>query len=324
MSYRLSRRTLLRLPQWFFFLASVYVGWRFVAFCRFALGEGSQAARPAGVEGFLPISALLGLRHFLATFTWDPVHPAGLTLFVVALVMALFFRKGFCGHVCPVGFVAARLGRLGRRLGLARSLPSWLEAVLRLPKYVLLAFFVFTTFFGMNAADIEQFLRSSYNLTADARMLAFFLHPGPLALTVLAVLAVLGLFLRGSFCRWLCPYGALLGLLARLGPTALVRDGEACSGCGRCRTVCPMDLPVTSGPRPMECTGCGACVVACPRGQRAVRFTFLGLAAPWWLTAAGVCGLFLAVYLTANLLGAWDATLPQTMLLRLYAAALGG
>ncbi|UJX42030.1 4Fe-4S binding protein [Desulfovibrio sp. JY] len=324
MSQRFSPSFWSRIPQWFFFLASLYVGWRFILFCRYAVGAGPEAARPAGVEGFLPISALLGARHALATGTWDPVHPAGLTIFLAALAMAFFFRKAFCGHVCPVGFVITRLGRLGQRLGLARSLPGWLEAMLRAPKYLLLAFFLFTSFFGMDAASIEQFVRSSYNLTADARMLLFFLHPGMIALIVLGCLFVLGVVFRGSFCRWLCPYGALLGLLAKIGPTSLVRDPERCTGCGRCRKVCPMDLPITAGPRPMECSGCASCVIACPQKASAVRFGFLGRPAPWWLTAAGACGVFALAYVAAHMAGTWRTRLPGDMLARLYAMTLGG
>ncbi len=324
MPYRLARRLLPRLAQWFFFLATLWIGWRFAAFCRFMAGSGPETARPAGVEGFLPISALLGARHALATATWDPVHPAGLTIFLAALAMALIFRKGFCGHVCPVGFVIVRLGRLGQRLGLARSVPGRLEIALRLPKYLLAAFFLYTAFFGMDLESIETFLRSPYNLTADARMLAFFTHPGPVAVAVLAGLAVLGLVWRGSFCRWLCPYGALLGLLARFGPTALARDASACSNCGQCRKACPMDLPLTAGARPLECSGCASCLLACPKPGQALSFTFAGRKTPWWLPAVGAAGVFLAFWLAAQALGLWDARLPAVMLKRFYAMALAG
>lgn len=324
MSYRLSRKTLSRLPQTFFFLATLWIGWRFFLYCRFAAGLGPETARPAGVEGFLPISALLGLRHALATWTWDPVHPAGLAIFLAALAMGLLFRKAFCAHVCPVGFVATRLGRLGQRWRLARSVPARLDAVLGLPKYLLLGFFLFTAFGGMDAAAIEGFLTSPFNITADARMLLFFTSPGPVAVVVLAALAGLGLVFRGSFCRWLCPYGALLGLLARLGPTALSRDAAGCTGCGRCRKACPVDLPLTTGPRPMTCTGCASCVIACPKDASAVRFRFAGRPAPWWLTAAGACAVFAAAYGAALAAGLWDTRLPAAMLARLYGAALGG
>lgn len=320
----LAPKFLSRLPQWFFFLASLAVGWRFYGFCRYALGAGPEAARPAAVEGFLPISALLGARLAATTGSWDPVHPAGLAIFLAALAMGFALRKGFCGHVCPVGFVATRLGRLGQRLGLARSVPAKWDAALGLPKYLLLAFFLYTTFFAMDAAAVAAFARSSYNITADARLLLFFTRPGLTAVVVLAVLAMLGLVFRGSFCRWLCPYGALLGLVAKIGPTALSRDAGACTGCGRCRKACPVDLPLDAGARPMTCSGCASCVVACPASARAVEFRFLGIGAPWWLTAAGTCAVFVVAFVAANVLGYWDSRLPSAMLARLYAMALGG
>ncbi len=324
MAFRFTPGKLSRLPQWFFFLASLFVGWRFFLFCRYAAGLGPEAARPAGVEGFLPISALLGARELAATGSWDPVHPAGLAIFLAALAMAFLFRKGFCGHVCPVGFVAARLGRLGQRLGLARSVGRRLDAALGLPKYLLLTFFLYTTCFGMDAAAVSGFLRSSYNMTADARMLLFFTRPGTTAVIVLAGLVLLGVVFRGSFCRWLCPYGALLGLFAKAGPTALARDAAACTGCGRCRKACPVDLPIEAGPRPMTCSGCASCVTACPSSARAVEFSFLGRRAPWWLTAAGACAVFALAYGAANAFGLWNTKMPTAMLARLYAMALGG
>ena len=70
----------------------------------------------------------------------------------------------------------------------------------------------------MDASGIEGFLRSSYNLTADARMLRFFTDPSALTVGIVGLLAVAGVVWRGAFCRWLCPYGALLGLLALVGP----------------------------------------------------------------------------------------------------------
>jgi polyferredoxin len=325
MSYRLSPKAVLRLPQWFFFLASLAIGVQFARFClAVTAGAAETVSRPAGVEGFLPISALLGLRRLVATGSFDPVHPAGLWILLAAMAMGLAFRKGFCGHVCPVGFVTTRLGRFGQRLALARSLPSRLDAVLGLPKYLLLGFFLFTTVFGLDLAGVEAFLRSPYNITADARMLLFFAHPSLTATIVLTILALLGLVYRGSFCRWLCPYGALLGLLARLGPTSLSRDAKGCTTCGRCRIACPMDLPITAGPRPMACTGCGSCVTACPRREPAIRFAFAGRPAPWWTTAAGSVGLFALAYLAAKTLGLWSSALPPAMLARLYALALGG
>jgi len=324
MAQHFSPRSLSRLVQWLFFLSSLWIGWRFFLFCQSVGTAGATLARPAGVEGFLPISALLGLRYALENGRWDPIHPAGLTVFLAALAMALLFRKAFCGHVCPVGFVVERLGRLGQRLGLARSVPRGLERLLRTPKYLLLAFFLVTVWFTMDGAGVAAFLHSSYNITADAKMLLFFLHPGLETVAVAGGLGLASLVWRGAPCRWLCPYGALLGLLALAGPLALARDSERCTGCGRCRRACPLDIPVASGRRPLECNGCAACVLACPTAAGAARLTLAGRTVPWWLPAAGALAVFVLAFAAARACGVWETTLPLSMLRRLYAMALAG
>src|SRR5512137_1888623 len=93
------------------------VGWEFWRFHAQAVGTGPvTAARPPSVESFLPISALVGLKRFVLTGYWDPVHPAGLTILLAAIVGALLARKAFCGWVCPVGTISRALEWLGEKL----------------------------------------------------------------------------------------------------------------------------------------------------------------------------------------------------------------
>ncbi|MEJ2246406.1 MAG: 4Fe-4S binding protein [Acidobacteriota bacterium] len=90
-----------------FTLFCIFVGYRFYCFYLWTLDRSETfVSRPPSVEGFLPISALLGLKRLALTGQWDPVHPAGLTIFIAALAIAFLFRKGFCGWICPVGFVS--------------------------------------------------------------------------------------------------------------------------------------------------------------------------------------------------------------------------
>ena len=75
-----------------------------------------SSPRPAAAEAFLPLSALLGLKRFLLTGQYDPIHPAGLTILLVALCTAILCRRGFCGYLCPVGWLSGLLARLGHGL----------------------------------------------------------------------------------------------------------------------------------------------------------------------------------------------------------------
>ena len=45
--------------------------------------------RPPGIEAFLPISSLISLKYWLVTGIINPVHPAGLIIFLMALVTAV-------------------------------------------------------------------------------------------------------------------------------------------------------------------------------------------------------------------------------------------
>src|SRR5512144_3050142 len=86
----------------------VVVGWigiRFVAWVK-GLEAGAVGARPAGVEGFLPISSLISLRHWFETGSLSRIHPAGLVILLLVLGTGLLLKKAFCSWICPVGIVS--------------------------------------------------------------------------------------------------------------------------------------------------------------------------------------------------------------------------
>ena len=83
---------------------------------------------------------------------------------------------------------------------------------------------------------------------------------------VLSLLTVGSFFMRNFWCRYLCPYGALMGLLAIFSPTRIRRCSDTCIDCARCAKACPYHLPVDdkNSIQSPECTGCLDCVSVCP------------------------------------------------------------
>jgi len=230
-------------------------------------GRAPGVGRPAGVEGFLPISALMSLRVWLAGGGIHPIHPAGLAILVAVVAMSTLLAKSFCSHVCPIGTISEALGRLGARLiGRLWVLPRWLDVPLRALKYLLLAFFLWATWVALDVPGVRAFLDSPYNRVADAKMLVFFARPSRLTVAVMGILVVGSVFIRDLWCRYLCPYGALLGVLGRLAPLKVTRDPATCTDCGKCTKVCPARLRVHTMTRvaSFECTSCQDCVAACP------------------------------------------------------------
>ena len=250
-----------------FALICVTAGYSFYQFYRWAIGQSeTYVARPPAVEGFLPISALLGLKRFLMTGKWDELHPAGLTILIFAIVSALLLRKGFCGWVCPVGFLSNMLAGLGSALRLELAVPRWLNYPLLGVKYLLLAFFSYVILWQMDVRAIEAFLYSQYNLVADAKMLLFFLQPTAWTVGVLVVLLLVSIFVRNFWCRYLCPYGALLGVGALISPIQVRRNASRCVDCKKCEIICPAAIRISqnSTMRHPECVGCAECVEICP------------------------------------------------------------
>lgn len=297
-----------RWAQWTTATVVTVIGVRFTLWASAHLaGRWPDVPRPSGVEAFLPINAMLGLRHLVTSGMVDAVHPAGLAIFLGICLMSLVVAKSFCSHLCPIGLLSELLGRLGIRLaGGSLSVPRWLDLPLRSLKFLLLGFFVWAIWFEMTPSDVESFLTSPYARVADVKMWMFFASPSRLAIAVVGALAVGSVLVRDLWCRYLCPYGALLGVLGRLAPLKVRRRSDLCTDCRACTRACPARLPVHSMARvaSVECTSCQDCVGACPvKGCLAVRPAGLrtAVARPAVVVAAAV-----TVYLVT--VGAFQAT----------------
>jgi len=148
-------------------------------------------------------------------------------------------------------------------------LPNWLDVSLRGVKYLLMFFFVYSIAVAMSPRALESFINSDYHKLADVRLLDFFRHLSPLALGIILVLLALSLLVKNPFCRYLCPYGALLGLVAMLSPVRVTRNTVRCVSCGVCSQVCPTYIDVMHKQSVLspECIGCWRCVSHCRVNQ---------------------------------------------------------
>ena len=96
----------------------------------------------------------------------------------------------------------------------------------------------------MPAQAIHYFMLSPYSVVMDVKMLDFFRHMGTATLISVTVLLIASLFIRHAWCRYLCPYGALMGVVSLLSPFKIRRNAESCIDCGKCAKNCPSRIPV--------------------------------------------------------------------------------
>lgn len=303
-----------RIVQYAFLILNIYIGYRFYIFVQAAFSDfiTPLPTRPPGVEGWLPISGLMGAIDWLATGTLNSIHPAATICLLAFTAMALLLRKTFCSWFCPVGLFSELLASLGKRLfGRNIVLPRWLDRPLMAIKYLLLGFFIWA-FYTMGVAGISAFIHSPYNQVSDVKMLLFFTNLETTAAIVLIILVVASVFIQGFWCRYLCPYGAFLGLFSWLSPVKVRRNSATCIDCGKCDRVCPVRLPVMSklSIKSVECHGCMECVQACPvadtlhMGTRRYRLSPLK-------TGLLVILIFTMFYAGARLFGVWNSRLTD-------------
>ena len=160
------------------------------------------------------------------------------------------------GYSLPGRLLLATVGVLAAIF--TPAMLAWLEP------YALAARFG-SAFFGTGwELAGELALRSGFFLPAeplrfDPAWMAAALVPG------LLVLVAAGLRPR-LFCRWLCPAGALLRLVANRSVFGFRIKGEVCTSCGACQKVCRTGAADSVGRRIDNgaCVGCFDCQVICP------------------------------------------------------------
>lgn len=310
-----------RLTQLLSCIIVIIIGAKFYTFvAQLESGILPSFERPPGVEAFLPISALVSLKHFLITGKINTIHPSGMVIFSIICLTALILKKGFCSWICPIGLLSDIFAKLnGLSFKHKVVLPIWADVVLRSIKYTLAGFFVWSVFYKMPIQSIEQFIQSPYNQFADIKMLHFFTHFSNTALIVIFVLFLLSFVIPYFWCRYLCPYGAILGVFSFLSIGRIKRNPSNCTNCGRCEEKCPSRIKIREKKsiHSSECTACMTCVKNCPEKQTLGFFLFPGNIQ---LGQAGIALILIFIFFMgismAKISGNWQNEITKPTYLR--------
>jgi polyferredoxin len=182
----------------------------------------------------------------------------------------------------------------------------------------------------MSVEALQNFMATPYGLIADVKMLNFFRNMGETAAIVIALLVCGSILVQNFWCRYLCPYGALMGLVSVLSPIKIRRDADACVACGKCAKACPASLPVDRlvRIRSVECIACMECIAVCS-AENALQFSFpprrsavpaqrwMHRALPPLAVACLLAYLFVGMVLFARATSHWQTHLPNSVYLDL-------
>jgi polyferredoxin len=193
-------------------------------------------------------------------------------IFVGLVLTAIFANSVFCGWMCPLGAIqqfitgirrwivqrVPALQSLSRALSVQAEKVAFLDRWLRYVKYLIVLWILWGTItYGvMVFRDVDPWA-ALITITEPERNFGFI---------VLIGLLIAAVFGDRIWCRYLCPLGAIVGLIGKISPIKVQRDGDKCIACGKCRKACPMDLKVDQMTRvsATECTMCMNCVESCP------------------------------------------------------------
>ncbi len=215
-------------------------------------------------------------------------HRAGWYVLGIILLYGVILGRTICGWLCPLGLIQELLHKIPTpklKKSLFTRVLSWL-------KYVILAVFVVAIplWYGLRwQIPLPAFCKyicpagtfeGAMGHLANPANVSYYSMLGILFTRKFVIMLVIGLacvFCYRSFCRFICPLGAVYGLFNRFNVIGVKVDANRCNHCGACVRHCGMDVRYVSD---HECIHCGKCMEICGQGAISIKAGGITLKAP--------------------------------------------
>lgn len=227
------------------------------------------------------------------------------------LAIGILLGKSLCGWICPFGFIQDLVGFIKRKQ--REFSPRTHESMIYIKYGVLgITLFICSTFAAAKVAGVSEGFGNSLGIFAIApftalspaetlfgaipRMVGDFGYAVSVnqvnilsgiaslpvlfwvQLSVMIAVLVFAAYVPRSWCKYLCPHGAIMAVLNRFSFIGLRRDLVKCAKdeCRLCVEVCPMRVPILDLPWEKfshpECIYCLKCVDACEHGGIKLKY----------------------------------------------------
>ena len=211
-------------------------------------------------------SVNLDLDGFFELLILGAIGPAiGHTL-ATTIVGPLIFGRALCGWGCWRAMVLERLP-VGKGTGRRTGVWVWMPLVGVAVSFAAAALFALVS--DAQSGGSRGHLHGNSMWAVVGGVAVYY---------AAAIALALALRDQRAFCKYLCPTGFVLRWTSRPALLHVTARAEACTGCGVCTKVCPMDIPVAArvkmGTRISngDCILCQRCVVSCPTGALKTSF----------------------------------------------------
>ncbi|MBN2544407.1 MAG: 4Fe-4S binding protein [Spirochaetes bacterium] len=235
-----------------------------------------QKPKLLSTDAFCPFG---GIESFFSSVVYGVmlkrIMLSSFILLIAVLIAAVIFRRAFCGQICVLGTIQEFFAKIGQFIFKKRlNMPKMVDKPLRYLKYLVLLVIVVWQITAVyqavkagNTNEIPLVIRpydpwAAYMHLASADLFAEF----TIGFIVLIVVLIGSVLYDRFFCKYLCPMGATLGLINRIGLFKVTRNDKTCIHCKACNKVCPVNIDVMSVEivNSSECINCNECVNKCP------------------------------------------------------------
>jgi len=217
------------------------------------------------LHAICPFGAVEG---FLALFQYDilisKIHESSFVLFILIAILSVIFGPVVCSYICPLGSIQEWLGKVGRKIFKKKYnsfMPKKLDKYLRYFRYFVLIYVVYLSTASLKLVflEVDPYF-ALFNFWSDEVTIG--------SLIVLGLSLLLSLFVERPWCKYACPFGALVGLSNYFSVFKIHRNEKTCIDCSRCTQKCPMNIEVHKKRtvKDPQCIRCGICTSdeACP------------------------------------------------------------
>lgn len=230
----------------------------------------------SSLHGLCPFGGIVSIYNYATVGTFiQKIHESSFILMIIGFLLAIAFGPVLCGWVCPLGTFQEWLGSLGRKIfgkKYNHFVPVRLDKYLRYIRYIVLVIVVYliATSAKLVFQDVDPYF-ALFNFWSNEVTLS--------ALAVLGATILLSLFVERPWCKYACPYGAVLGIFNLFRIFKVHRSPSSCIDCKACDRSCPMNITVSAGTTVLDhqCISCLKCTseTTCPIANT-VDFTIKG------------------------------------------------
>ncbi|MBN2736692.1 MAG: 4Fe-4S binding protein [Spirochaetales bacterium] len=212
----------------------------------------------ASIHSICPFGGVVSIYEFFVSGSFvKKIHESSFILMAIVFLLSLLAGPVFCGWVCPFGSFQEWIAKLGKKIFKKRFnhfIPYKIDKYLRFLRYVVLVWVIYMT--ATSGQLLFQNIDPFYTL--------FNFYTSEMAISgyiVFGVIVVLGFFVERPFCKYACPYGALLGIFNLFRLFGIKRNAATCIDCKACDKICPMNIPISdkSTIRNHQCITCMKC-----------------------------------------------------------------